>query len=168
MAAGDIIVVEGTTIVFGSEGGDDVNWSTESVSNNAGRQSAQYDLGAGSRTPFYKLRFFTQCQATPVVENTIDVFLKTSNNATLHLDNDDGTGDIAVSAKNKLLNLDYVGSAIVDEAAANVEFVLSVEEYVITARYIHAVMWNASGATSTSDASETKLELTPLTYQVQA
>lgn len=167
--ANEIYLKHGTTVVFGSEGGDDVDWSTESIVDGAGRQSAQHDFGAdtAARPDEVKIRFYTQLQATtPVVGNTIDLYAKTSDHATLHLDNDDGTGDIALSSSDKLKNLHYVGSIIVDEAAANIEFVLSMR-FTTAARYIHFVFVNNSGATITTDVAETKLEMTPIYYQGQ-
>jgi len=166
--AGEIYLRYGTKIIFGSEGGDDVAWTTESVVNGAGRQSAQHDLRPTNPQPDELLiRFYTQCKATGItLNNTIDVWAKTSDHATLHLDNDEGTGDIILSSSDKLVNLHWVGPAIVDQAAANIEFVLSTR-IVIPNRYIHFVFENNSGADITDDVAETKLEMTPIFYQGQ-
>jgi hypothetical protein len=167
--ANEIYLKHGITVVFGSEGGDDVAWTTEGVTNGSGRQSAQHDFGVdtAARPDELQIRFFTQCQATtPVIGNTIDVYAKTSDHATLHLDNDEGTGDIALSSSDKLKNLHYVGSAIVDEVVADIEFVLSTR-FITSHRYIHFVFENNSGASITSDVAETKLEMTPIYYQGQ-
>ena len=164
--ANEVYLREGTTIVFGSEGGDDVAWSTESITNTNGRQSAQHDFGVVPRPDELRIRFYTQCQATPTLGGRIEVYAKTSDHATLHLDNDDGTGDIALSSPNKLKNLHWVGPAIVDEAAANIEFVFS-GRFKTASRYIHFVFVNNSGATITTDVAETKLEMTPIYYQGQ-
>jgi hypothetical protein len=159
-----------TLLSFGSEGTDDADWSTESITNNAGRQSAMYDLGVGPRALRYAFRFYTQFQATPTLGAALRVYMKTAgpeDSATpAHPDNDDGTGDAAVSAIDKLNNLHHIGSVIVDEAAANVEMVVSgiIE---IPNRHVGFVFWNASGATVTTDVAETKLELVPLPDEIQ-
>ena len=51
----------------------------------------------------------------------MDIYLKTAPDGA-NYDNDDGDGsDIAVSAEDKLKNLLYLGSIIVDQAAADVK-----------------------------------------------
>lgn len=157
---------EETDVVFGSEVGDDVAWSTEGIANNAGRQSALYDLGAPPRAAELRYRFYTQLQATPTVGQAIRLYKKTAAASAAHPDNDDGTGDAAVSAENKLLNLDIVDQLKVDEAAADVEMVrhgLTVEY----SRQIGWVFWNESGASTTADAAETKLIMTPVPPEIQ-
>lgn len=156
----------GTAIVFGSEVGDDVAWSTENISNGAGRQSALHDQGALStaRPVFWFYRFWTQAQATPTVGAACRLYLKTSDGT--HLDNDDGTGDAAVSASDKLRNLTPLRAAICDEAAANIEFV-SKGRIVIPERYFALVLWNALGSAITNDAAKTKASFTPFYAEIQ-
>lgn len=164
-----IYQVAESAITFGSEVADTVDWSTENIGNGAGRQSAQWDRGApGTAKAFrYAYRFFSQFQATPTVGAVCRLLLKTSDGT--HPDNDDGTGDAAVSSINKLNNLLELRPIVVDEAAANIEMVSSgIVELPAEARYIQAVLWNATGASITNDAAETKLTLTPLVDEVQA
>lgn len=162
----DFYIDHGTTIVFGSEVGDDVAWSTENIANAAGRQATLYDLGADgtARPGLYRYRFHTQAQATPTVDNCCELYGKTSDGT--HPDNDDGATDAAVSAANKLKNLTVMRPAIVDEAAANIEFV-SKGVVELLHRYFAPVLWNAMGSAITNDAAETKLHLTPVYDQSQ-
>lgn len=164
--ANKVYRVSETAIVFGSEGGDDVDWSTESIADNAGRQSALYDRGVltTAKAGLYHYRFYAQFQATPTVGDACYLYMKTSDGA--HPDNDDGAGDAAVSAENKLRNLRPLKPIIVDEAAANIEMVCSgaVEIYD---RHVGFVLWNESGATITADVAETKLILTPIPDEIQ-
>ena len=162
----DFYIDHGTTIVFGSEVGDDVAWSTESIGNGAGRQAALHDLGADgtARPRLYRYRFHTQAQATPTVGNYCDLRGKTSDGT--HPDNDDGAGDAAVSAEDKLSNLMILTPARVDQAAANIEFV-SIGTISLWHRYFAPVLWNAMGSAITADAAETKLHLTPVYNQSQ-
>ena len=162
----DIYIDHGATIVFGSEVGDDVAWSTESIANGAGRQATLYDLGADgtARPGRYRYRFHTQAQATPTVGNLCQVYAKTSDGS--HPDNDDGASDAAVSAEDKLKNLQVMMPAIVDQAAANIEYV-SRGWLMLEHRWFAPVLWNAMGSAITADAAETKLHLTPVYDQVQ-
>lgn len=158
-----------TAVVFGSEAGDDVDWSTESIANGAGRQSAVHDLGAGPRATRYLLEFWAQFQATPTVGNACRLYIKefgSESGTEDHPTNDDGSTDAAVSAEDKLKNLDHVASIIVDEAAANVEMGTKVVVEILV-REFQLVLWNASGATITSDVAETKARLTPMPPEIQ-
>lgn len=158
-----------TASLFGSEAGDDVAWTTESVADGAGRQSATLDLGAAPRAYRYLLEVWTQFQATPTAGNALRVYIKESGSETAtadHPTNDDGTGDAAVSDEDKLKNLDPVLSVAVDEAAADVE--MGAKAIIeIPVRHIQLVLWNDSGATTTADAAETKARLTPLPPEIQ-
>lgn len=160
-------IEHGTAVVFGSEVGDDVAWSTENISDGAGRQASLYDQGAEgtARPERWQYRFYTQAQATPTVGNMLECHLKTSDGS--HPDNDDGASDAAVSAADKLKNLTLLLSPIVDEAAANVEFV-SKGTIRIPHRYFGPVLWNAMGSAVTNDAGETKAVFTPIYEQQQS
>lgn len=164
--ANKVYMITETSIVFGSEVGDDVAWSTESIASGAGRQSAFHDRGADgtARAFVYRYRFYTQAQATPTVGNACRLYNKTSDGT--HPDNDDGTSDAAVSAEDKLKNLTPLRGAIVDEAAANIEYV-SKGRIAIAERYFGPVLWNAMGSTITADAAETKAVFTPIVHEVQ-
>lgn len=167
--ANKVYLNDEASTVFGSEAGDDVDWSTENISDGAGRQSAEADLGAAPRSRRYRVELWTQLQATPTVGETVRLYLKPNGGegaSSDHPGNDDGTGDAAVSAENKLRNLHLLGALVVDEAAANIEMKLDVE-VEINARHVQLVVWNDSGAAITNDAAETKARLTPLPDEVQ-
>ena len=157
---------QGTAIVFGSEGGDDVAWSTENISDGAGRQSAFHDQGADgtARPSFWRYRVYTQAQATPDLGNSLELYLKTSDGT--HPDNDDGTSDAAVSSEDKLKNLIPLQPIIVDEASGDVEFVCTGVIY-IPQRYFGIVLWNEMGSAITNDVAETKATFTPVYWELQ-
>lgn len=164
--ANEFYIKHGAEISFGSEVGDDVAWSSESISNGAGRQSAFYDQGAPTtaRPGFWEYRIMTQAVATPTLKAQLRMYLKTSDGT--YPDNDDGTGDIAVSAEDKLTNLELINGPLVDEAAANIQFV-SKGVVFIPHRYFGVVGWNAMGSAVTSDEAETKALFTPIFWQQQ-
>lgn len=139
-------------------------FEVDAIATASGRQGALHDFGTGARSRRFAWRAWVQCQATPTLGALIRVYLKTSDGS--HPDNDDGTGDAAVSAEDKLRNLHYIGAIVVDEAAANVEFAAS-GDVEISARYVAPVFWNASGATLTTDEAEHGFQLTPVPDEVQ-
>lgn len=152
-----------TAIDFAASGGDVVLTLT-SLAAGAGRQSAEHDLGTSARAFAYEWRAYCQFATTPVVGETIDIYLKTSDGT--HDDNDDGATDAALSAEDKLRNLRYLGSIIVDEASATPEFSAS-GTIQINSRYIQIVFWNNTADALSSTASEHGLSLKPFSVQGQ-
>jgi hypothetical protein len=164
MAAGDILIAEGTSVTFQETGGDHL-CTLSSLADGTGRQSAGYDGGAAPRTNLYRLECKFQAAATPTVGQAVDVYLKTSNDGT-NWDNDDAAGDGALSSTDKLLNLTHVTSVIVDQAAADIPLQKTVT-FSTNARHLAFVVVNNSGAALTATATEHVLTMTPLTYQGQ-
>ena len=135
----------------------------------AGVQSAQHDLGEAAVSGWYEWRAFVQFATTPVLKETVDIYLKTAGSsaaATTHPDNDDGTTASAVSAVAKLDNLQYLGSIVVDQATADIEMVSSGEVFIM-ARALQVVIWNASADALTNDVDENGVMLSPVPMEVQ-
>lgn len=148
---------------------EDAIFEVDGLASGAGQQSAQHDFGVAARSALFEWRAFVQFATAPVLGETVDIYLKTagsSASATAHPDNDDGTGDAAVSAEDKLRNLHFIGSIVVDEAVANIEMVASgiVE---IRARAVQVVFWNATADALTTDVNENGFMLTPVPDEVQ-
>lgn len=153
-----------TALEFKASAGD-VVFTCTSLAASAGRQSAEHDLGAAARAYAYEWRAYCQFATAPVVGETVDVYLKTSDGT--HDDNDDGASDAAVSAEDKLKNLKYMGSIVVDEASATPEFSAS-GVVQITSRYMQVVFWNATADALSATAAEHGLSLKPFSIQGQA
>ena len=151
-------ITRGTSLDFIASGGDAALTLT-SLASDAGRQSAEYDRGTGDLDQLYEWRAYCQFATTPVVGETVDIYLKTSDGT--HDDNDDGAADAALSAEDKLKNLHYMGSIVVDEASATPEFSAS-GTVNINARYIQVVVENSTADALSSTASEHGVILTPI------
>jgi hypothetical protein len=148
---------------------EDAAFEVQSLATLTGRQSGQIDLGEDAVSGIYEWRAFVQFATAPVIDETVDIYIKTagsSASATAHPDNDDGTSEGAVSAEDKLKNLYYIGSIVVDEIVADVEMVASGTVY-ITARAIQVVFWNATADALTSDVDENGFMLSPVPDEVQ-
>ena len=148
---------------------EDAAFEVHNLAASAGRQSAQIDLGEGAVAGWYEWRAFVQFADTPVLGEMVRVYLKTagsSDSATAHPDNDDGTSEGAVSAEDKLNNLHLLGNIVVDEAAANVEMVASGYIY-IAARAVQVVFWNGTADALTNDVNENGFMLSPVPDEIQ-
>jgi hypothetical protein len=80
-------------------------------------------------------------------------------------DNDDGTGDIAVSSIDKLRNIFQIGTIAIDENAAVTMSKAGVVS--ISARYAAPIFWNATANSLSSTAGDFGFSLTPVPSEVQ-
>ena len=162
-----ILQNEGADLLFAPAAatGEDVVFEVDALGAGAGHQSARHDFGVAARARLYTWRAFCQFATAPVVGELVRIYLKTSDTID-HPDNDDGTGDTAVSAENKLRNLRYIGSIVVDEAVINIEMVAS-GEVRISQRYLNVVFWNAAADAFTTDVAESGFILTEVPDEIQ-
>lgn len=126
----------------------------EGLASGTGRQGATHDFGIGAVASRYmwlaQVQFDTA--TVPVVGEEVRIYLKTAPDGT-NFDNDDGEGDIAVSAENKLRNLWFLGAIIVDEAVADVPMQISGGPIEISAEKVAPIVWNATADTLDADAA---------------
>ena len=154
-----------TAVTFTQSGGT-VAADFDTVSAGAGHQSAQHDFTDGARAYVYRWRAYTTMATNAVVGESIDWYYKSGLTASTRLDNDDGTGDIALSAEDKLKNLHYIGSIIMDEVSQT-EMVAS-GTIAIYERFVNIVMFNNTADATDATANLTGFVLTPLSIQGQA
>ena len=164
MATSKAYLLPETALEWKNTGGDELLTLT-SVAAGAGRQGALHDFGTAARSPLYTWRAYVQMATTPVVGERIRIYWKTSDGT--NPDNDDGTGDIAVSAEDKLLNLLHIGDIIIDEASTTPTFVASGSLYV-DHRHGGPVFWNDTADALSSTAADHGFTLVPVPLQGQA
>ena len=155
-----------TPITFKDSGGT-VVFTPTSLATVTGRQSAQHDFGAGTtaRAFVFNWRAYVEFSTTPVVGETVDIYLKTSDGT--FVDNDDGTSDAALSSVDKLNNLQYIGSIVVDEAATAIPMVAH-GQVTLNNRYVQVVFYNRTVDTLSSTAADNGFILEPVVIQGQA
>lgn len=146
-----------------------------SVAAGAGRQGARHDFGVitTARAYLFDWWFFMKFATQPVVGEQIDIYWKGYHQGGTHAMNDDGNTDAALSAEDKLRNLMYLGSLIVDEATATpttVEFATGNQgdPIWIPHRYGMPVIWNATADAFSATAADHGFILTPIAVQGQA
>jgi hypothetical protein len=157
---------EGTALKFNGEAGADVAFSIEGVADGAGRISAQKDWGAAPRAYIYHVSAEVLSQATPTQYGSYDFYIAEAPSAdSTQVSGDEGTSDAALGDVDSARNMKYVGSVIVENAAAE-KFVGSFE-FVSYARYWSLVMVNNSGATTNATDSNNVVQVTPVYVEGQ-
>lgn len=149
-------------ITWLSSGGTEA-FTPTSLGAAAGRQGAHHDFGTASAGRRFAWRAWVKPGGTRVVGEVVEIYLKTSDGS--HPDNDDGTGDIAVSAADKRRNLMYIGCLQIDENAA-VEMVASGVVELLH-RYGAPVFWNATANALSSTAGDFGFSMTPVPDEIQ-
>lgn len=144
----------------------DLAMTLNNLAAGAGRQGAQKDLGAGgtARANRFQWLAIVQQETAGVVGEVIRVYLKVGDGT--YYTNDDGTGNIAVSAEDKLRNVKFLGNIVVDEAVADVNLVATgVVE--IDERYCMPIFWNATADNLQATNDVSKFILTPTPFEIQ-
>jgi len=155
-----------TAITFKASGGD-VTFTPKNIANSAGRISARADLGAWSKSRLYRWYGETQCQATPTVGRSVDIYFAGWDEDTpASAIGDVGSTDAAFSTENDLLDLSFLGQIFVDAATASVKFVRG-GLILIPYRYVSIVWWNATGASLTNVDADHIFRLTPFVPEQQ-
>lgn len=155
-----------TAITWLSSTGTNVITLT-SLAAGAGRQGALHDFGTAARASGYMWRAWVVMATAPVVGERIRIYWKSSDGT--HPDNDDGTGDAAVSAADKLRNLTYLGAIVIDEASATPEFVASgyMSKSIIGHRHGAPVFWDGTADALSATALDHGFSLTPVPDEIQ-
>lgn len=152
-----------TAITWLASGGSAVLTLT-SLAATAGRQGALYDFGTSARAFLFAWRFYCKFATTPVVGEAVRLYIKTSDGT--NPDNDDGTGDAALSSLDKVKNLTPLGIMLVDEASTTPTFVKSGMVY-LPHRYAAPVIYNATADAFSSTAADHGFQLTPVPPEMQ-
>lgn len=155
----------GTAITWNDSSGD-LAMTLNNLASGAGRQGAQKDWGALStaRATRYHFRFQCSFETAPVVAETVIICWKSGDGT--YYDNDDGTGDVAVSAQDKLRNLKRIGTLEVDEATVDIR--MSVEgTFEDFNRYGMPVIWNATADNLQATANDASIVVTPIYDEIQ-
>ena len=130
----------------------------------AARVGAQKDFGAGSTAGLYQWRLTVQFETAPVVGETVDVYLSTSDGT--EEDGQEGEADAAVGDTNSLKNMHFIGSLVVTSTDADHDMTASGVCRIPT-RYVSPVIHNntADNLQATNDTGE--FTLTPIPDEIQ-
>lgn len=161
--ANKVYIARETAIVWSDTAGD-LAMTLNNLAAGAGRVGAQKDFGAGSTSEWYSWRLTVQFETAPVVGETVDVYLSTSNGS--EEDGQEGTANAALGSTNSLKNMKFIGSLVVTSTDAAHDMTAS-GVCRITTRYVMPVIHNntADNLKATNDTSE--FTLTPIPPELQ-
>ncbi len=154
---------EGTILSWKDSGGTYV-MSLQNLATVSGQQGARHDFGVDARSPRFAWRLGVEFETQPVLDEYLGIYAKTSDGT--DPDNDDGTGDAAVSAEDKLKNLTRIGSLLVDEAVVDIQMAVS-GFILLPHRYFQPVVWNFTLDNLQNTANINVFTLTPVPFEVQ-
>lgn len=146
--ANKIYAAPETALVFKDSGGDAVI-TLLNLAFAAGRLSARYDRGAGSKPRLYKWRGVMQWETAPVVGEYAEVYLAESDGTTA--DANVSTADAALTA-GQVLNLSPIGLVKAQTTDVATSFVRS-GYCLISERYFSVGVWNYSAADNLENTS---------------
>lgn len=153
-----------TAITFRDSGGDAVI-TLQNLAFGAGRVSAQYDRGAGSKAKLHEVIGVVQFETAPVVGEAIELYLFQSDGT--YVDGTVGTSDAALTTdkrKNGLL----IGAICVDTTSTATDIVARFTDVPITSRYYSVGIWNASAGDNLKNTANTsRVIVTPMPDEIQ-
>ena len=162
-----INVTPGTAVIFADAGfvGEDVEISLTSLGDTIGRLSARHDLGATTRAARITVFGEFQAVATPTLGDIIAVYAAWHDEAGNAMGGV-GTVDAALT-QDKARNLDYVGAAIADAAAADTIFTMGPKILETKGRYLSLGVINDAASALTADDAENFLYVYPWALEIQ-
>lgn len=154
----------GTAVTFTDSGGD-VAITLANLGFGAGRLSARYDRGAGDKPVLHLWQGKFQFESAPVVGEVVEVWLFESDGTLA--DGGVGTADAALTAGQKS-NGKLLGVVLAQTTDTTTDFIAS-GVCEIWQRYYSIGVWNSSvGDNLENTATNNKVIITPLAYDVQA
>lgn len=161
--ASEILQKLKTAITWRSTGGTELLTGT-SLASGSGRQGAYHDFGTAALARRGKLRVFLKPGATRVVGELIGIYWLSGDGT--HYDNDDGTGDIAVSSIDKLRNPTFLGYIEIDENAA-VDMSIVIPDFLVPERYGAPLLWNYTANSLSATATDFGADFEPMADENQ-
>lgn len=161
--ANKVYVAPETALTFCDSGGD-VVMTLQNLAAGAGRLSARYDRGAGSKPGRYHVRGVFQFETAAVVGEVVEVVIAESDGT--YADGGVGTADAALTAGQKL-NLNFACAVKAQTTDTATNFIGS-GIVMICSRYISVGVWNYSAADNLENtANASRVILTPIPDEIQ-
>lgn len=153
-----------TAITFRDSSGD-VVITLQNLAFGAGRVSAQYDRGTGSKAALHEVIGVFQFETAPALGETVEIYLFQSDGT--YVDGTVGTADAALTS-DKRKNGMLIGAVIVDTTSVTTDIVGRFQNVPISSRYYSIGVWNASaGDNLENTANASRVIVTPMPPEIQ-
>lgn len=151
-------------ITFRDSSGD-VAMTLQNLAFGAGRVSAQYDRGAGSKAKLHEVIGVFQFETAPAIGEAVEIYLFQSDGT--YIDGNVGSSDAALSSDKRRNGL-LIGAVIVDTTSTATDIIARFADVPITSRYYSIGVWNASaGDNLENTANASRVIVTPNPDEVQ-
>lgn len=165
--ANEAYITKGSNRLFNNGGAPDVAITVEGLANNAGRVSAQLDLGATPRAYIFDWSCEVQFQATPTQGAGLELYIAGApDHDATQIDGDIGNANAALGDIDMRRNLENIGFVVSENAAAN-EICVASGQFEHTSRYLQLVVYNASGASVHATATNFRFDMAAVAFQGQ-
>jgi hypothetical protein len=161
--ASKVYVAREVTIVWTDTTGD-LGLTLNNLAAGVARIGAQKDWGAGSTAEWYEWRLTIQFATAPVIGETVDVYLSTSDGT--EEDGQEGIIDAVLGGTDSLKNMHFIGSLVVTSTDADHSMTVS-GMCRINTRYVSVVIHNNTADNLKASNNISKLTLTPSPPEVQ-
>jgi len=144
MAISQLINKGVTSKTFKATGGDvaiTISAGTN-LANNAGRVSAQVDLGAFPRTTMYEWKAKFRSQVAATLAAAVTLYIAQGDGT--YIDGNLGAADAAVAGADKLNNLKQIGQILVD-ISNTTDYMQASGVFSCYSRYMSLLVRNATG-----------------------
>jgi len=153
-----------TPITFRDSGGD-VVITLLNLAFGAGRVSARYDRGAGSKARLHEVRAVIQFETAPALGEAVEIYLFQSDGT--YMDGTLGTADAAMTS-DKRRNGMLIGAVIADTVSTATDIIATFQNVPISSRYYSIGVWNASaGDNLENTANACRIIVTPNPDEIQ-
>lgn len=153
-----------TPITFRDSGGD-VVITLLNLAFGAGRVSARYDRGAGSKARLHEVRAVIQFETAPALGEAVEIYLFQSDGT--YMDGTLGTADAAMTS-DKRRNGMLIGAVIADTTSTATDIIATFQNVPISSRYYSIGVWNASaGDNLENTANACRIIVTPNPDEIQ-
>ncbi len=158
-------VAVGTSLLFAdSAQTPDTQITLSGLGADGARVSARKDLGAASHARLFTWRATLAWTPTPVVGETADLYIAQSDGT--QEDGQVGTADAAVSDLDKLLNLTYIGSVVIEAVTDDLTHTSS-GVFTVSERYFSLVVHNAATDALETSTANHNVVVTPVPDEAQ-
>jgi len=129
----------------------DTTFTPKNIADGAGRISAQWDRGSGSKPGLYRWYAKTKAAAALTAGRQLEIYLAQSyGSASGEVTGNQGTTDAAFSSADKRRNLGAPIGVVNADSTSNGEIQVATGVCFIYSRYVSVVWWNAFGQSLTN------------------